>query len=137
MHSFSHPFRALAAVILVVFSLTVLPLQGLSAAMIGTERLIQSEVQQTRQKLQSLLQREEVRQTLHKHGISPSEASARVAGLTDSEVRSIAGRLDKLPAGEGALGTIIGAAVFIFIVLLITDILGFTDVFSFVVKNPR
>jgi hypothetical protein len=40
--------------------------------------------------------------------------------------------MDQLPAGGDGLGTIIGAAVLIFLVLLITDILGFTHVFSFV-----
>jgi hypothetical protein len=40
-----------------------------------------------------------------------------------------------LPAGGSAVGAIVGAAVLIFVILLITDILGFTNVFSFV--NPQ
>jgi len=44
--------------------------------------------------------------------------------------------MDQLPAGGSAIGTIVGAAVLIFLVLLITDILGFTHVFSFV-NHPR
>jgi len=35
------------------------------------------------------------------------------------------------PAGTGALGTVVGAIVLIFLVLLVTDILGFTKVFPF------
>jgi len=40
--------------------------------------------------------------------------------------------MDHLPAGGDALGVIVGAGLLIFIILLITDILGLTDVFSFV-----
>ena len=39
----------------------------------------------------------------------------------------LAGRIDTLPAG----GEILGAIVLIFLVLLLTDILGFTKVFPF------
>jgi len=42
--------------------------------------------------------------------------------------------MDQLPAGGDAIGTILGAALVIFIVLVITDILGFTDIFPFVKK---
>jgi hypothetical protein len=47
----------------------------------------------------------------------------------------IADKMDQLPAGGSTFGVIIGAAVIIFIVLLITDILGYTDIFTFV-KHP-
>ena len=40
-----------------------------------------------------------------------------------------------MPAGQGAIGVIIGAALIIFLVLLITDIVGITDVFPFVKKH--
>ena len=65
-------------------------------------------------------------------GVDPAEAARRVGGLSDAEVQRIAGELDRLPAGQGAVGAVIGAALLIFIVLLITDLLGLTDVFPFV-----
>jgi hypothetical protein len=68
-------------------------------------------------------------------GISPAEARARVDSLSDDEIMQIADKMDQLPAGGSAFGVIVGAAVFIFVVLLITDILGFTDIFTFV-KHP-
>ena len=64
--------------------------------------------------------------------VDPEEAARRVAGLSDEEIEQIAGRLDDLPAGEGALGAVIGAILVIFLVLLITDLQGLTDVFPFV-----
>ena len=79
------------------------------------------------------------RSEVHKHllawGVNPEEAKARVDSLTDQEIDKIATQIDQLPAGGDALGTIVGAALLIFIVLLITDILGFTDVFPFVKSN--
>jgi hypothetical protein len=64
--------------------------------------------------------------------VNPEEAKARVDSLTDQEVAEIAARFDQLPAGGNGIGVIVGAAVLIFLVLLITDILGVTDVFPFV-----
>ena len=52
---------------------------------------------------------------------------SRVKALDDQQVRDLAARIDQLPAG----GDVLGIIVTIFIVLLITDILGFTKVFPF------
>jgi hypothetical protein len=50
-----------------------------------------------------------------------------VDALTDEEVQKVAGKLDKMPAG----GDVIGILFTIFVILLVTDILGFTKVFPF------
>lgn len=55
-----------------------------------------------------------------------------MASLSDAELAKISQALEQLPAGGDGIGAVIGAAVLIFVVLLITDILGFTHVFSFV-----
>ena len=57
---------------------------------------------------------------------------ARAANMTDAEVMQIAGQLEQLPAGQDALGTVLGVVIVIFLVLLVTDILGLTNVFPFV-----
>ncbi|HKJ70231.1 MAG TPA: PA2779 family protein [Gammaproteobacteria bacterium] len=87
-----------------------------------------------RAQVKAYLARSDVQDQLRDLGIDPAEASARVGSLTDAEVQKVAARLDQRPAGGDALGTVVGAAVFIFIVLLITDIVGVTDVFPFVKK---
>jgi hypothetical protein len=51
--------------------------------------------------------------------------------MTDEEVRALNQKMDEMPAGSG----VVGAVVLIFLVLLITDIAGLTDVFPFVKKN--
>jgi len=52
-----------------------------------------------RDRVKSLLQREEVQAELQKHGILPHEAAARVDAMTPAEVQQLAGRIDALAAG--------------------------------------
>jgi uncharacterized small protein (DUF1192 family) len=73
-----------------------------------------------------------VREQLASFGVSPSEVDARVAALSDEEIARIAGKIDEMPAGQGAVEVVLIAALIIFLMLLITDILGLTDVFPFV-----
>jgi hypothetical protein len=113
-----------------------LPVQTLQAAMIKTETVLTlSKANDVRKNLNQFLKREDVKAILMAQGINPIEAKARVDSLSDDEIMKIADKMDKLPAGGSAVGVIVGAAVIIFLVLLITDILGFTDIFTFV-KHP-
>ena len=113
-----------------------LPVQTVRAAMIKTETVLTlSTVNDVRESLNQFLKREDVQVIMTAQGISPAEAKARVDSLSDEEIMQIADKMDQLPAGGSAFGVIVGAAVFIFVVLLITDILGFTDIFTFV-KHP-
>jgi hypothetical protein len=75
-----------------------------------------------------------VRQALESKGLSVAEVEQRVNALSDAEINRIADRMNDLPAGGGFFGILIGAAVFVFIILLITDMAGATDVFPFVKK---
>ena len=75
----------------------------------------------------SVLDRDEVRAQLEANGVNPADVKARVAAMTDEEAAQLAGQIDSLPAG----GDILGVLLTVFIVLLITDILGFTKVFPF------
>ena len=52
-----------------------------------------------RERVKALIERPEVAQQIEKMGIPAKEALARVDAMTDEEVRSLAGRLDALPAG--------------------------------------
>lgn len=105
-----------------------LPLQSAVAGMVGTDQAVSHELAaQDRAKINSFIDREDVLARLQKQGVTASEAKARVYALTDDEAHNIAEKLDQLPAG----GDILGALLFVFIVLLITDILGYTTVFPF------
>ena len=79
-------------------------------------------------RVQTLLAREDVRAGLVANGVDPAAVAARVAALTDAEARQLAEQLDRLPAGGDS---VLGILFAIFIILLITDILGLTKIFPF------
>jgi hypothetical protein len=110
-----------------VLSLTV-PIQAAYAGMIGVDQVAVSEQSQNqRERIKSFLEREDVLKAMQTEGLDASTAKARVDALTDQEVQQVAGKIDTMPAG----GDILGILFTIFVVLLVTDILGFTKVFPF------
>jgi hypothetical protein len=78
-----------------------------------------------------VLERADVQQQLQAHGVTLEQAKARVAALTDAEAAQLAAQIDSLPAGGDGVGALITAALIVFLVLLLTDILGFTKIFPF------
>lgn len=98
------------------------------AALIETPQVVAAaQAEHDRALINALLDRPAVQTQLEGYGVSASDAKARVAAMSDEEVARVAGRVDQLPAG----GDILGALLTVFVILLITDILGFTKVFSF------
>jgi hypothetical protein len=83
-----------------------------------------------RERVGALFDRTDVRAALERRGVSAAEARKRIDALSDDEIERLAGKLDSLPAG-GDLEGILWIAFLAFLVLLVTDILGFTKVFSF------
>jgi len=99
------------------------------ATLITSEQVASNQAsQQDRERVRAFFEREDVQAQLQSRGVSPESAKSRVDAMTDSEIASINGHLDSLPAGGNA---IIGMLLTVFIVLLITDILGWTKVFPF------
>ncbi|MDX9859997.1 MAG: PA2779 family protein [Rhodospirillales bacterium] len=122
----------IAAPLIAAMTFLSMPLGVAQAGLIGSDSIVASETSAAnRQAVDSFLQRQDVRDQMQAMGVDPSEAQGRVAALSDAEVARIAGSLPADPAGQGAVGAVVGAAVLIFLVLLITDILGFTSVFPF------
>jgi hypothetical protein len=120
----------------VLFGFLALCLHGpaVQAGLIGTEAIVHAaQTQQARERVQTLLDREEVKQQLLARGVDATQVQARLDALTESELQQLATHADQLPAGGDALGL----AVFVFLVLLLTDILGYTDIFPFVKKPAR
>ena len=105
-------------------------IQIAQAALVSSEQVAQSagiaNAEQDRQRIYAALSREDVRNELVKRGVDPMQVEQRVAALTDEEASAMADQIEKAPAGG-----IIGAIVLIFLVLLVTDILGLTKVFPF------
>jgi len=101
------------------------PITTATPALIGTEQA--AAAQSGRVLLEQTLARADVVAGLQARGVSVESARERVAALTDAEAAHVAAQIDQAPAGGDALGVILT----IFVILLITDILGFTKVFPF------
>jgi hypothetical protein len=112
-------FRRLLAGVLIFSFAVPFPAQG---ALVATEAALE------RQRIAGLLERAEVQAQLRAYGVDPAEARARAAALSDAEAAQLVSNIDELPAG--GIG-IVGAIVLVFLVLLVTDILGYTKVFPF------
>ena len=122
-------------VMVLTFLLTSLALPAAQAGMVGTQDyLAEQELDQQREAVLTVLQQAEVRQQLERWGVDPADAEERVESLTAEELEQLSERMDQMPAGAG-LGSVVGAVVFVFLVLLITDLLGLTEVFPF--TNPQ
>lgn len=72
------------------------------------------------------LGRDQVRTQMVALGVDPSDVEARVARLTDPELRTLADRMEQMPAGGDALA-IVGI---VFVVLIILELVGVIDIFK-------
>ncbi len=115
--------RAIARLLVVCTFALGLPLPA-SADIVTTDQIHASS---ERERVRSFLEREDVRSQLQSFGVDAEAAKARVDALSDQEVGELAGRIDQLPAGAGIVGVLFA----VFIILLVTDILGLTKVFPF------
>jgi len=111
-------------------------LQSAQAGLVGTAQVAEAQgvvsvdtrAAEQRARVLSLLDRADVAAGLQEHGLSADQARERVAALTDAEVEQLAHTIDTAPAGADS---VLGVRVFIFVLLLVTDILGLTKVFPF------
>ena len=69
-----------------------------------------------------------VRQQLVDRGVDPEYAKQRIAALSDAQIEQIRSEIDQLPAGSGVVGILIA----VLLVLVILDIVGVTNIFSFI-----
>jgi hypothetical protein len=100
-----------------------------AAALITTEALAAAGAQSpAHARLAAALDRQDLQAALGARGLDADQARKRVAALTDAEAAALAAHIDRAPAGAESL---LSALVFIFVLLLVTDILGLTKVFPF------
>ncbi|KPK25356.1 MAG: hypothetical protein AMJ61_12235 [Desulfobacterales bacterium SG8_35_2] len=129
--------KPLSLFLIFAFMLFNLTAVSAKAGLIGTEAVMNAlQGEKSRSRIAVFLDRQDVQKSFLAKGIDPIQAKKRVASLTDREVSQICNVLDQLPAGGDGVGTVVGAVVLIFLILLLTDILGFTHVFPFV-KHPK
>lgn len=96
------------------------------AAVIDTQTILSQQNRPTQAELQNILAREDVREQLITFGVDPDDADLRIASLTDLELTQLQQHISDLPAGSSALG-VLGA---VFLVLLVLELVGVTNVFN-------
>ena len=95
-----------------------------SAGIVTTDQIYASA---ERDRVRDFMLREDVRTQMQSLGVDADSVRERVDAMTDEEVSKLAGRIDQAPAG----GDVLGILFAVFIILLVTDILGLTKVFPF------
>jgi hypothetical protein len=125
--------QTVARVLVVSLCTVGLPIPAAQAELVATDRVETTRQGQlpARELLGSLFDRADVRAALERHGVSADDAKARVNALSDDEVERLAARFDSLPAAGSGFETLLVVGLVVFLTLLVTDILGFTKIFSF------
>lgn len=128
--SFIKRFKKLLSY-LSIFTLLSIQVTPIQAAMVNNSDLLrQAQHELSVNQLVTMLDRAEIQQKLTAMGVDPVAAKDRVRQMNDNELAELTRNIEELPAGSSAAGVLLT----IFIVLVITDMLGATDVFPFV-KN--
>lgn len=98
-----------------------------AAGVIDTQRMIDNEARQEQlTRMESFLLRRDVADQLIQHGVAPEMVLKRMQHMTSAELVALEGKIDVQIAGSDALG-VIGA---VFLVLLILELVGVTDIFK-------
>lgn len=124
-------FQVLNPLLILSLMMGTMPLavQAQPSQLVSTQSALDAvQVSAERERINDLLARTDVQEQLVNYGVELNEVEARVAALSDQEVLQMADQLDNMPAGANA---VIGALLTVFIVLLVTDLLGLTNVFPF------
>ncbi len=120
--------RTLAALLSCV--LAILPIGPAQAAMVGTGEIVSPALQQRpdESRLRQLLAQESAREQLRAWGVDPAQLDARISSLSNSELARINAGIESQQAG----GDVLGVLVLIFVIFIITDVIGATDIFPFI-----
>jgi hypothetical protein len=113
-----------------VLSLAILNTGMISAAqagIVGTEAMVQTNRDASIATIQAQLAREDVRAQMDKYGVDAASIDQRLASLSDSELATLAQRMQDIPAGGDGLLVVIGLT---FVVLIILELVGVIDIFK-------
>jgi hypothetical protein len=120
---------------LVALSLATAGLPVRAGGLISAEQVVAAERgvagDGARVRLMQVLDRDDVARSLAERGVDPAEARARVAALSDAEAARLMADIDRAPAGASEL---IGTLILVAVLLVFSDILGFTHLFPFLHK---
>ncbi|WP_372797456.1 PA2779 family protein [Litorivivens sp.] len=102
---------------------------GAQAGVISSTEMIAEQQQfESKQSLKAYLDRDDVKQQMVEMGVSPADVDSRIDAMTPAELAELNTALQEAPAGAGLVGVVLT----IFIVFVITDVIGATDIFPFI-----
>jgi hypothetical protein len=108
----------------------VLGMSQASAAVFSSEQVIANQqFNFNKQQVLSYVDSAEVQNKLIELGVSPADAKQRIANMTHAELNALNTQMNEMPAGG-----IVGVVVTVLVVVLVTDLMGLTDVYPFI--NP-
>jgi len=96
------------------------------AQLVSTGDALALESGQLESRIEAFMLRDDVAAELAGYGISHEKAMARVADMSAAELEQLSGRIDEMPAA----GSVVAIAGVVFIVLIILEVVGVTDIFK-------
>lgn len=123
--------KSIQKYISILLSVTLMSLSYTStqAAMISNDMIINhAQHSSAKAELIQTINRSDVKQQLLNMGVKPADIESRINLMTHEEIAQLNQQIDELPAG----GSILGVLLIIFIVFVITDVIGATDIFPFI-----
>lgn len=108
----------------------ILGMSQASAAVFSSEQVIANQQYNfNKQQVLSYVDSAEVQNKLIELGVSPADAKQRIANMTAEELSALNSQMNEMPAGG-----IVGVVVTVLVVVVVTDLMGLTDVYPFI--NP-
>ena len=115
-----------------IFASFLIVFAGISpsfADVVSSEEVMTAEqMQYSKQQVLSYFDSDAVQARLISLGVDSADAKNRIANMTNAEISALNSQMQDMPAASGVAGTILT----ILVVLVILDLLGVTDLFSFI-----
>ena len=123
--------KSIQKCISIILSITLMSMSFTSAqaAMITNDQVINHlQHNSARTELLQTINRADVKEQLLNMGVKAADIESRIKLMTHEEIAQLNQQIDELPAG----GDVLGVILIIFIVFVITDVIGATDIFPFI-----
>jgi len=125
---FSKPLTNKVMVYIATLMLLFGALSPAYGGLVGTDEVLQqAQSAEQRAELVDMLERDDVRAELEELGVSADDAQKRVQRMTAAEIARLHGRV-----ADARAGGVHGIVLTVFIVFVITDVIGATDIFPFI-----
>ena len=105
------------------------PVSQAQAAIIANAQLIdQVQLANNKETLLQTINRVDLQEQLLVMGVTTADIESRINQMTQQEIAQLNQQINELPAG----GDVLGIILIVFIVFVITDVIGATDIFPFI-----